>query len=75
MALSDEQKAKVENWRRSKDAEKCAACGFDGMMLYGDVAILPRASEVGLAGDGFGIIPIACSTCGHVMLFEEQAIL
>ena len=47
MALSQEQKDKIAEWRRSKGIENCNACGFSGEMRYGDVVAL---SVVGFGG-------------------------
>jgi hypothetical protein len=41
MALTQEQKDKIVEWRRSKGIEPCIACGFSGEMRYGDVVALP----------------------------------
>src|SRR5919206_2333642 len=41
MALTQEQKEKIVEWRRSKGIENCIACGFSGEMRYGDVVALP----------------------------------
>jgi predicted RNA-binding Zn-ribbon protein involved in translation (DUF1610 family) len=41
MALTQEQKDKIAEWRRSKGIENCIACGFSGEMRYGDVVALP----------------------------------
>jgi hypothetical protein len=41
MALTQEQKDKIAEWRRSKGIEDCIACGFSGEMQYGDVVALP----------------------------------
>ena len=41
MALTQEQKDKIAEWRSSKGIEKCIACGFSGEMRYGDVVALP----------------------------------
>jgi hypothetical protein len=41
MALTQEQKDKIVEWRRSKDIENCIACGFSEEMRYGDVVALP----------------------------------
>ncbi len=41
MALTQEQKDKIAEWRRSKGIENCIACGFGGEMRYGDVVALP----------------------------------
>jgi hypothetical protein len=47
MALSQEQKDKIAEWRRSKEIENCIACGFSGEMHYGAVVAL---SVVGFGG-------------------------
>ncbi len=47
MALTQEQKDKIEEWRRSKGIENCIACGFSGEMRYGDVVALPVVGGVG----------------------------
>ena len=41
MALTQEQKDNIVEWRKSKGIENCIACGFSGEMRYGDVAALP----------------------------------
>jgi predicted RNA-binding Zn-ribbon protein involved in translation (DUF1610 family) len=41
MALSQEQKDKISEWRRSKGIENCIACGFSEEMNYGDIVALP----------------------------------
>jgi len=41
MALTQEQKDKIVEWRKSKGIENCIACGFSGEMRYGDVVALP----------------------------------
>ena len=48
MALTQEQKDKIAQWRSSKGIEKCIACGFSGEMRYGDVVTLPEVG--GFAG-------------------------
>jgi hypothetical protein len=74
--LSEEQRTKIAEWRRSKGAEKCGACGFDGGMLYGDIVILLGAGAViGEPGTGnVGVVPITCSRCGYTMLFEVTSL-
>jgi hypothetical protein len=55
MPLTQEQKDKIEEWRRSKGIENCIACGFSGEMHYGDVVALPIVSFGGqtvIAGSG-----------------------
>ena len=47
MALSQEQKDKITEWRRSKGIENCIACGFSGEMRYGDVVALPVVGGFG----------------------------
>jgi hypothetical protein len=47
MALTQEQKEKIVEWRRSKGIENCIACDFSGEMRYGDVVTLPI---VGIGG-------------------------
>ena len=41
MALTQEQKYKIVEWRRLKGIENCIACGFSGEMRYGDPVALP----------------------------------
>jgi hypothetical protein len=41
MALTQEQKDKIAEWRRSKGIENCIACAFSGEMRYGDVVVVP----------------------------------
>ena len=45
MALTQEQKDKIAQWRSSKGIEKCIACGFSGEMRYGDVVTLPEVGR------------------------------
>ena len=55
MPLTQEQKDKIAEWRRSKGIENCIACGFGGEMRYGDVVALPVVSLGGqtvIAGSG-----------------------
>jgi hypothetical protein len=55
MPLTQEQKDKIAEWRRSKGIENCIACGFSGEMRYGDVVALPIVSFGGqtvIAGSG-----------------------
>ncbi len=55
MPLTQEQKDKIAEWRRSKGIENCIACGFGGEMRYGDVVALPVVSFGGqtvIAGSG-----------------------
>ena len=55
MPLTQEQKDKIAEWRRSKGIENCIACGFGGEMRYGDVVALPVVSVGGqtvIAGSG-----------------------
>ena len=90
MALTQEQKDKIAEWRRSKGIENCIACGFSGEMRYGDVVALPIVGFGGqtvVAGSGGrvviggeevgpvgGMIPIACPNCGYTMLFSEEVL-
>src|SRR5919202_6406254 len=41
MALTQEQKDKIVEWRKSKGIENCIACGFSEEMRYGDAVALP----------------------------------
>ena len=55
MPLTQEQRDKITEWRRSKGIENCIACGFGGEMRYGDVVALPVVSSGGqtiIAGSG-----------------------
>jgi hypothetical protein len=47
MALTQEQKDKISEWRRSKGIENCIACGFSGEMHHSDVVALPIISSGG----------------------------
>src|SRR5215212_9835837 len=47
MALTQEQKDKIAQWRSSKGIEKCIACGFSGEMRYGDLIALPVVGGFG----------------------------
>jgi hypothetical protein len=47
MALTQEQKVKIAEWRRSKGIENCIACGFSGEMQYSDVVALPVVGGFG----------------------------
>ena len=47
MALTQEQKDKIAEWRRSKGIENCLACGFSGEMRYGDPVALPAVGGFG----------------------------
>ena len=47
MALTQEQKDKISEWRSSKGIENCIACGFSGEMHYSDVVALPIISSGG----------------------------
>ena len=55
MPLTQEQRDKITEWRRSKGIENCIACDFGGEMRYGDVVALPVVSVGGqtvIAGSG-----------------------
>ena len=47
MALTQEQKDKIAEWRRSKGIENCIACDFSGEMRYGEVVALPVVGGFG----------------------------
>ena len=90
MALTQEQKDKIAEWRRSKGIENCLACGFSGEMRYGDPVALPAVGGFGgqtvissggqvvIGGEEVspvgGMIPITCSNCGYTMLFSEEVL-
>ena len=81
MALTQEQKDKITEWRRSKGIEKCAACGFSGEMRYGDVVALPVVGFGGqtvIVGSGErtvisgGQTVVASSGGGRVVIGGEE---
>lgn len=47
MALTQQQKDKIVEWRKSKGIENCIACGFSGEMRYSDVVALPVVGGLG----------------------------
>ena len=82
MALSQEQKDKITEWRRSKGIENCIACGFSGEMRYGDVVALPVVGSFGgqtvISGSGnrtvvsSGQTVISSSGGGRVVIDGEE---
>ena len=68
MALTQEQKDKIAEWRRSKGIENCIACGFSGEMHYGDVVALP------IIGGSSGQTVIAGSG-GHTVISSGQTVI
>jgi hypothetical protein len=74
MALTQEQKDKIAEWRSSKGIEKCIACGFSGEMRYGDVVALP---VVGFGGgqtviSGSGGQMVVSGSGGRVFVDGEE---
>jgi hypothetical protein len=81
MALTQEQKDKIAEWRRSKGIENCVACGFSGEMRYGDVVALPVVGFGGqtvIVGSGEqtvisgGQTVVASSGGGRVVIGGEE---
>jgi len=81
MALTQEQKDKIAEWRRSKGIENCIACGFSGEMRYGDVVALPVVGFGGqtvIVGSGErtvisgGQTVVASSGGGRVVIGGEE---
>ena len=80
MALTQEQKDKIVEWRKSKGIENCIACGFSGEMRYGDVVALPIVGFGGqtvIVGSGkqtviSGAQTIVSDSGGRVLIGGEE---
>ena len=74
MALTQEQKGKIAEWRSSKGIEKCIACGFSGEMQYGDVVALPVVGSFGgqRGISGSGRQTVVSGTGGQVFIDGEE---
>jgi hypothetical protein len=75
MALSQEQKDLITAWRKDKGIDRCLACGYDGEMACGEIAIAPVLPPDGVIQtdvdtDAIGMVPVACPECGYMMLFH-----
>jgi hypothetical protein len=81
MALTQEQKDKIVEWRRLKGIENCIACGFNGEMRYGDPVALPIVGFGGqtvIVGSGERTIisggqTVIFSSGGRVVVGGEEA--
>jgi hypothetical protein len=47
MALTQDQRDRIAQWRTSKGIEDCIACGFSGQMRYGELVVLPVVGGFG----------------------------
>ncbi len=76
MALTQEQKDKISEWRRSKGIENCIACGFAGEMRYGEVVTLPTVGFGGgqtvIVGSGGRTVVAAAGSGGRVVVDGEE---
>lgn len=79
MALSQEQKDLITEWRKDKGIDRCLACGYDGEMGCGDIVIALHYPEDGyiqtnVGVGGTGMVPVVCPQCGYMMLLEPATI-
>ncbi len=73
MPIPPEKQNQVGEAITNQGFRGCPSCGFKGKFLFGDVATLPIE---GIAGgfSGVGVLPIACSRCGYIMLFDARVL-
>ena len=78
MALTQDQVARLDAWRKEKGVDKCIACGFDEEMEYASMVAAPIMgvdkhvdldTNLGRAGV-IGMIPAICTNCGYMMMFQ-----
>jgi hypothetical protein len=75
MPLSPPQRRILEDWMRSKAIVRCPAYGA-ARWRFAQAVYLGALLEEGdpnLTEDE-GVVKVCCGTCGHVLLFDAEAI-
>ena len=75
MPLNPPQRRVLEDWMRSKAIVQCPACG-DARLRFAEAAYVRALLEEGDADltEGKGVVKVACGNCGHLLLFDAEAI-
>ena len=75
MTLNAAQQQVLEEWMRSKAIVMCPACGQD-KWRFAEAAYVRALLEEGQEDlmEAAGVVKVSCDNCGHLMLFDAEAL-